>query len=83
VRKLIGWLGLVSLVPLGCMTTEPSMRPPKPPEEFVAPPNEPGYARPVEYPKDVMDGDPLMRKNKGITTPGLMNRPGAAGQRPM
>ncbi len=84
-RKLIGWLGVVSLAALGwgCQSTEPNLRPPKAPEEFVAPPNEQQYSRHIEYPKESMDGDPLLRKNKGVSTPGLTTRPGSAGQRPV
>lgn len=78
-RKLVGWLGLMLLVPLGCTSTEPSLRPPKGPEEFNGPPNEPAYGRPIEYPKDAMDGDPLQRKAKQGALPGMMNGPGAPG----
>jgi hypothetical protein len=85
-RRWICGLGLLSLLlPLtwGCSSTEPALRPPKTPEEFIPPPNETWASRPIDYPKEALDGDPLLRKAKGPSTPGLTGRPGAAGQRPM
>jgi hypothetical protein len=80
-----GCLGLLGLLPLawGCAGTEPALRPPKPQEEFVAPPQEGTYSNPVVYPKEYMEDDPLQKKAKS-GLPGLMGRPGtgAPGQRP-
>jgi hypothetical protein len=67
-------LGLL-LLPIclgGCATSEPQLKPPKAPEEFNAPPdNDSRYNKPIEYPKEAIDQDPL-NKAKG-------NNPGGPG----
>lgn len=77
------WLGMFAMVPLGagCANSEPTLRPPKPQEEFISPPQEATYTLPIQYPAESLDQDPLLKKNKS-STPGLMGRPGTGGQRP-
>ena len=54
-------LGLAGLH--GCETTEQQVRPPKPQEEFRAPPEDDmRYTKPMEYPKETMDQDMLIKK---------------------
>ena len=75
-KKLVAWLVLAGLLPLGCATTEPQVRPPKQPDEFIAPPTE--MAKPIAYPAESMDDDPLLKKAKaGSNIPGMMK--GGAG----
>ncbi|MFM7149741.1 MAG: hypothetical protein ACKO23_07855 [Gemmataceae bacterium] len=73
-RRLRDFMGLafcVFGVLVGCTATEKErIRPPKPPEEFNAPPeNDPRYSGPIEYPRDVMDQDMLMKKSKEKSSP--------------
>ncbi len=84
IRDLLG-LSAVLLATLGgCTLTEKEMTtPPKPPEEFKAPPvDDPRYTRPVEYPRDTMDNDVLLNKakKKAPGAPGLMNKTGIGGR---
>jgi hypothetical protein len=86
--KLFSGLWAVALATLaGCALSESNqVKPPKPPEEFRAPPeNEPRFGRPMEYPKDTMDQDALIKKAKdaakGAPNPMKTNMtgPGARG----
>jgi hypothetical protein len=75
-------LGLVGL--WGCESTEQQIRPPKPREEFRAPPEDDlRYSRPMEYPKETMDQDMLMKKArdaaKGVPNRPSMGMPGRPG----
>lgn len=76
-------LGLAGLV--GCETTDQQVRPPKPPEEFRAPPdNDPRYNSPMEYPKETLEADMLLKKARdaaksGPGTPGPTRMPGRPG----
>lgn len=87
IRHLVGLLVLTGAVVAGCESSRDHLRPPKPPEEFNAPPpTDPRYSGPVEYPRDVMDQDPLLKRaTKDSKTPGMMNNrmggPGATGGR--
>jgi hypothetical protein len=83
IRDLLG-LAAVLLVALGgCSLTDKELRPPKPPEEFNAPPEDDRrYSLPIEYPKDTMDTDALMNKakKKAPGAPGMMNKTGIGGR---
>jgi hypothetical protein len=82
-RIHLGLWGLVPvLVVLGCTTTEPSTRPPKEPMVYRAPPDLPEYSKPLVYPKEFMEEDPLIKKTKGSALPGMGGRPGGPGSRP-
>lgn len=79
-KRLVAYLALATLLPLGCKTNEPQLRPPKPQEEFIAPP--PGMAKPIAYPAESMLEDPLLKKAKeGNGRPGMMKGglPGQSG----
>jgi hypothetical protein len=72
-----GGLGLLSAALwglAGCATTESEIKkPPKPPEEYKLPPeDDPRFNKPVEYPKDVFEKDPLQQKAKAKDTPGMI-----------
>jgi hypothetical protein len=82
IRDVLGLCGLVFAAVAGCALSESNqVKPPRPAEEFRAPPeSDPRYARPIEYPKDTMDQDMLLKKTKENAkgTPGPM-RPGMGG----
>ena len=77
-KKLVAWLSLGVLAPLGCTSTQPQLRPPKPSEEFVAPPSDPAFGKPVAYPAESLDQDPMLKKGKG-GLPGMMKGGGMGG----
>jgi hypothetical protein len=79
IRDLLGLFLLLHAGFSGCAHTEPQIKPPKPPEEFNAPPdNDPRYNKPIEYPAETMDQDPLQKKTKdGKNTPGPTGSPRA------
>jgi hypothetical protein len=81
IRDLLGLLLLIQIGLLGCATTEPQLKPPKPPEEYNPPPdNDRRYTGPIEYPKETMETDPLLRKaakEKKLSTPGPTMSPSA------
>lgn len=82
IRDLVGLLFVSAAAVAGCETTDNYVRPPKPPEEFNAPPaNDPRYSGPVEYPREVMEQDTLLKKAKDNKTPNPLNssRAGGAG----
>jgi hypothetical protein len=72
IRDMLGLLLLIHMGFSGCASSEPQLRPPKAPEEYNAPPdNDPRYNKPIEYPKETMDQDPLTKKAKDAEkTPG-------------
>jgi hypothetical protein len=76
IRDLLGLSAVLVMALGGCTLTETQLKPPKPPEEFKAPPeDDPRYSRPIEYPKDTMDNDALLKKaKKNQGTPGGMNK---------
>ena len=75
--------GLGMLVPLlallGCNTTENTVRPPKEPMVYRTPPDLPEYSKPLTYPKEFMDEDPLIKKSTKAAGPGMGGRPGGPG----
>ncbi|MGL4549546.1 MAG: hypothetical protein ACRC33_00050 [Gemmataceae bacterium] len=78
-RLVLGPLALVPLLAFfGCSTTEPNTRPPKEPMVYRSAPDEPAYSRPMEYPKETMEQDPLIKKAKTAGLPGMTQRPGQA-----
>lgn len=87
IRDLVGLLFLAAAFLVGCETTENHVRPPKPQEEFNAPPtNDPRYSGPIEYPREVMEQDMLMKRAKDNSKSlNPMNGPrpgGVAGRMP-
>jgi hypothetical protein len=82
IRDLLGLLLVIQVSLLGCATTESQLKPPKPQEEYNSPPdNDRRYNGPIEYPKEAMDVDPLMKKAKEKkNTPGPMNSPTSMGR---
>src|SRR5262249_7678595 len=61
----------------GCSTDTPQVRPPQHPEEFRAPPEtDLRYSKPIEYPKDTMDEDTILKKAKDAAK-SSMGGPGA------
>jgi hypothetical protein len=78
IRDILGLMILASLGVLGCESTRDQVRPPKPQEEFKAPPeNDPRYSKPIEYPRETMEQDMLLKKAKDAANkmPGPMNSP--------
>src|SRR5262245_39191593 len=66
IRDLVGLMFAAAALIAGCETTQSQVvRPPKMPEEYNAPPtNDPRYSGPVEYPREVMEQDPLLKRAK-------------------
>ena len=59
-------LSLLLLGLTGCWTTEPSLRPPPRPEEYVLPPSDdPRFSNPVAYPKGTLFKDNLRKDSDG------------------
>ncbi len=80
IRDLLGLLLLGMAAVNGCESRDNYVRPPKPPEEFNAPPaNDPRYTGPIEYPREVMEQDPLLKRAKENKTPNPLNSPRAGG----
>jgi hypothetical protein len=88
IRDGLGILLLIHISLSGCATTEPQIKPPKMPEEYMAPPeNDPRYDKPIEYPKEVMGQDALLQKAKtkdpakqmGPTAPTAVPMRGSSG----
>jgi hypothetical protein len=82
IRDLLGLSAVLLMAVGGCTLTENQLTPPKPVEEYNAPPEtDRRYSGPIEYPKETMDNDALLKKAKakGPNTPGPMNRPGTPG----
>lgn len=78
--RVLGPLTLLGAVAvIGCQSTEPSTRPPAEPVVYRTAPDEPTYNRPLEYPKEYMEQDPLTKKAKSAGLPGL-TRPGQGGR---
>lgn len=64
IRRFLGLFLLAGVGLVGCTATESQIRPPKPIEEFKAPPDEPRYSKPIEYPRETMEQDMLLKKAK-------------------
>jgi hypothetical protein len=70
-REALGLLLAALVGTAGCTTPDAHLKPPKHPEEYNLPPkDDPRYSLPIEYPKSVMETDPLLKKAKD---PGKMN----------
>lgn len=67
------------LVLVGCTTTESSTRPPKEPMVFRTPPDLPEFSRPLTYPKEFMEEDPLIKKSTKVAGPNMGGKPGGPG----
>ena len=80
-RNLFSLIVLMQLALAGCALTNSELKPPKPPEEFKDPPqNDPRYSKPIEYPKETMEEDRLLKKaakDASKNIPGPTQRPGA------
>lgn len=86
-RLLVGLGIVVALSLAGCETTRETIRPPKPPEEYNPPPDDPRYSGAVQYPQEAMEQDPLLKKalkeaTKTPPNPGGGPRMGAPGRPP-
>jgi hypothetical protein len=70
-RKLWCMTGLLGamLWMAGCKN-EALLRPPKNPEVFNLPPDDPRYTGPPEYPKDTLNQDPLAKAKSDSNLPG-------------
>jgi hypothetical protein len=86
-RMGIGLLTAVLVAFAGCKK-EPYLRPPKPPEQLIAPPVEDArFSQPPDFPKNVMNEDKLKKPagaDKDAGAPGSMphggmSRPGGPG----
>ncbi len=84
--KAFGLLSATLLALAGCKT-QPFIRPPKPPEQLIAPPiEEARFSQPPEYPKYTLNEDKIKKpagvnkdKEQGLGSPGGMPRPGSMG----
>jgi hypothetical protein len=77
-RNTLGLLFLMLVGIQGCALTDNDVKPPRPQEEFKAPPDtDPRYSRPIEYPKETMDQDALLKRQKDAlkSTPGPISSP--------
>jgi hypothetical protein len=60
----------------GCSSPNAQLRPPKPPEEYVVPPEEDlRFSQPPEYPKELLNKDNLIQPKNSTGGPG---NPGGA-----
>jgi hypothetical protein len=53
----LAFVGLALLGLGGCKSSQEQLKPPKVPEEYVAPPDEKRYSLPQEYPKGTLNQD--------------------------
>lgn len=70
---------LAALIAFAGCQTQPYLRPPKPPEQLVAPPAEDvRYSQPPDYPKSVLNEDRIRKPNgdKDNGDPSAMPRGG-------
>lgn len=83
-RDLAAILLIMGITLAGCANQENHIRPPKLPEEFNAPPEtDPRYSGPIEYPREVMEQDMLLKRAKEASkTPNPLNSPRAPGRMP-
>jgi hypothetical protein len=79
----LGLLTAALVIFAGCQK-DPFLRPPKPPDQLIAPPvEEARYSQPPEYPKNVLNEDRIKKPGgdkdaggPGTMPRGGMNRPG-------
>ena len=72
-------LVLAAMITFAGCQTQPFLRPPKPPEQLVAPPVEDArFSQPPEYPKNVLNEDRIKKPNgeKDNGDPNAMPRGG-------
>ena len=76
-------LAICLVLLIGCRTPQPVVKPPPPPERFVAPPNETRYES-TGYPKAAFDPpvDPVKRAQDQKINPANMGRGGGTGMMP-
>ncbi|MBV8525009.1 MAG: hypothetical protein JOY71_23295 [Acetobacteraceae bacterium] len=63
-REGLRWLGTLLLCASGCWTTQAQLKPSRPPEEFVLPPDDPRFSDYMTYPKEVMNADRIKQERK-------------------
>jgi hypothetical protein len=73
-------LGAVLLVAAGCWTTEPTVKPPPHPEEYVPPPNDLRFTQPPVFPKEAQrDFQKNSDDSNGLGPPGKQGPKFGAG----
>jgi hypothetical protein len=63
-RVGLRWLGTLLLCVSGCWTTQSHLKPTRPPEEFVLPPDDSRFSDYMTYPKEVMNADRIKQEKK-------------------
>jgi hypothetical protein len=76
-RAGLRWLGTVLICVSGCWTTQSHLKPTRPPEEFVLPPDETRFSDYVTYPKEVMNADRIKQEKKRDETDLQQGGPGS------
>lgn len=75
------WLSLLALGLAGCWTTEPSLRPPKQPEQYVKPPEDDArFSTMPTFPKGTLNQDTIKRYDNVSNQPGSMKGPGGSSR---
>jgi hypothetical protein len=69
-------LGAVLLLAAGCWTTDPAIKPPPHPDEYVAPPNDLRFTAPPVFPKEAQ-----REFQKTGDDPNGLDKPGKQGPR--
>jgi hypothetical protein len=73
--------GAALLALAGCWSTQPNLKPPSHPEEYRLPPSDDArFSSYIEYPKDTLNQDTILKNNKnqpGMPGPGGVGRFGA------
>ena len=64
-------LAVVLVLAAGCWTTEPSLKPPPHPEEFMVPPDESRFSAPPVFPKEALKESPLKKNPEDTEVPGI------------
>jgi hypothetical protein len=59
------WLGAAVLLAAGCWSTQPQVKPPPRPEEYLVPPDEAKFSSPIEYPKGTLNTDLQKKSSTG------------------
>jgi hypothetical protein len=79
--RRLHWLGIILWFVAGCWTTEPSLKPPPHPEEYIVPPEDDSrFSSPIEYPRGTLNNDLLKKPPAGPTnSSGGPARFGASG----
>jgi hypothetical protein len=61
----MGVLVAALLATVGCATHDAHLKkPPKEAEVYAVPPDDPRYEKPIEYPKESLERDPIQQKAK-------------------